>query len=1267
MQNPTPRVRPEVAHRTPESTHPAQTLPADGGAAESLFQQLFGQSSEAMLLLEGGQITDCNPAALRLLGYPHKADVLSRPLAKLSPEFQPDSRASLEKADEMIAIALAQGSHRFEWMHRRVTSDEVWVELVLTRMERNGQPLLHATCREIGDRKALEAKLKQQEQLLRSTYEGVEHGVCLVDVWVPSGTTQGEFRFLGWNPAVEKRAGILSADIVGKTPEELLGPVQGAIIRQNYQRCLDAGTSISYEECVPFQGRDIWWLTTLNPLRNEQGTIDQIIITTFEISDRKAAETTIKEANTFLHSVLETIPGFFFAKDRQGRHIALNSTLAGFFGKSIGEILGKTDADLLPAEVAAAIMGKDQAIMAQNQTERFEEVVPTHGIDCTYLTVKTPLHNERGEVIGMIGLAQDISDRKAAEAALAESEAQFRLLTENVPGMIYRYIVHADGRDEFTYVSPRCKNVYHIDAELVMQDAANLWQLVHPEDANLLSKTVQDCIQAGLPLWNCDHRIITPSGQIRWIRATSQGRFQPNGDIVWDGFSEDITERKITEESLRQSEQRFRDVTEAAGEYIWEITADGIYTFLTERAKDVKGYAPDELLGHSPFEFMPPEDIAPVETIVQTAAVHKTAFTLEHRDVLPSGDIVWESVSGVPILDHCGEVIGFRGTGLSITERKQTEASLQQKEEQYRGIFENISDGIFIIDLETAKPLTVNPAVCKMHGYSHDEFIQLNPEQYVHPDSLPKFAEFMATIRSGRRFFCEAVDLHKDGTPIDIEVTGVPFTCDNKRHVLAVIRDIRDRKAAEAILKETAQRETLLNQITSQIRQSLNFEAILNTTVKEVSRFLQVDSCSFAWYCPDPQDAYWEVVAQAKIESMLSLIGRYPTTTIGFLAAELLVLNSIQIADVDQLEDTATRQLFTSLQTRAVLSIPMQTPSGLIGVLSCNHGTLRTWDDDEVKVLQAVVEQLAIALNQAELYAQSQTKAQELEQAMQELQQTQLQMIQSEKMSSLGQLVAGVAHEINNPVSFIYGNLTPANDYSQDLLNLIRLYQQHYPNPMPAIQEEIEIIDLEFVKEDLPRLLSSMKMGADRIREIVSSLRTFSRLDEAVCKEVDIHEGMDSTLVILDNRIKARPEHPAIQIVKHYGNLPKIECYAGQLNQVFMNIITNALDALEERDRTRSWQEMSQAPSAITIQTQLTPDNQAQIRLIDNGPGIPEAVQNRIFDPFFTTKAVGKGTGMGMSISYQIITENHGGTLQCISAPGQGAEFVITIPLRQQG
>jgi two-component system, NtrC family, sensor kinase len=286
----------------------------------------------------------------------------------------------------------------------------------------------------------------------------------------------------------------------------------------------------------------------------------------------------------------------------------------------------------------------------------------------------------------------------------------------------------------------------------------------------------------------------------------------------------------------------------------------------------------------------------------------------------------------------------------------------------------------------------------------------------------------------------------------------------------------------------------------------------------------------------------------------------------------------------------------------------------------------------------------------------------ELETALLNVQSIQGQLMMAEKMSSLGVLVAGVAHEINNPVSFISGNLDYVDRYTQSLLHLLHLYEQHNPDCPPEIEDWCEEIDLNFVVEDFPRLIRSMKMGSDRIKEIVLSLRTFSRHDEADFKTVDIHDGIESTLVILGHRLKAEGDRPAIEVIRNYGEIPPIECYAGQLNQVLMNIIGNAIDALEE---AREKPHFSQTcDRTITIQTRLM-ESWLSISIADSGNGIPEQVRSHIFDPFFTTKPVGKGTGMGLSISYQIITEKHHGRLDCFSEVGQGSEFVLTIPVQQ--
>jgi two-component system, NtrC family, sensor kinase len=386
---------------------------------------------------------------------------------------------------------------------------------------------------------------------------------------------------------------------------------------------------------------------------------------------------------------------------------------------------------------------------------------------------------------------------------------------------------------------------------------------------------------------------------------------------------------------------------------------------------------------------------------------------------------------------------------------------------------------------------------------------------------------------------------------------------------------------------------------------------------------------------------------------LLFLLGSSILGVVGFLIARTITHHLKAVTHVAQ---RVTQESNFNLQAPV-------TSEDEVGILAISFNQLI----QEVKRLLA--EQYE-ANQKLELYSQTlqekieertqalQQKNIDLKHTLQELRRTQSQLIQNEKMSSLGHLVAGIAHEINNPVNFIYGNLKHTDDYTQQLLCLLELYQKHYPYPEPEIQNAKQEADIEYLTEDLPKMLTSMKIGANRIREIVLSLRIFSRLDEAEFKNADIHEGIDSTLLILQHRLKSQSDRPKITVIKEYSEIPKIQCFAGQLNQVFMNILANAIDALEEAFQNGF------CPDPIIRISSAQVNENVVIQIVDNGIGIPEAIQSHIFDPFFTTKPVGKGTGMGLSISYQIITEKHGGYLRCISSPGQGTEFVIAIPIR---
>ena len=414
---------------------------------------------------------------------------------------------------------------------------------------------------------------------------------------------------------------------------------------------------------------------------------------------------------------------------------------------------------------------------------------------------------------------------------------------------------------------------------------------------------------------------------------------------------------------------------------------------------------------------------------------------------------------------------------------------------------------------------------------------------------------------------------------------------------------------------------------------------------------------------------------------------KFPLSIINYVARtqEPLVLN-----DAIASEAFARDPYIRAKQTKSILCSPIIHQGKLTGVLYLeNNLSAGAFTPARVTVLQLLTSQISISMENARLYGDLQQysqqlelknaalqtsevrereKAEQLAQSLQELQQTQAQLVQAEKISSLGQLVAGVAHEVNNPVGFISGNLHYAEEYVEDLLALVAIYQQHLPNPPAEIAEKIEAMELDYLREDLPQLLSSMKLGTERICEIMQSLRNFSRADKKEKQLADIHQGIDSTLMILSNRLKAKSDRSEIKVVKEYGDLPEFKCYPGQLNQVFMNILANAIDVLEGHGVSSSepGQEPFYIPSlspTIHIRTEIVDFQFVLIRIADNGPGIPEAEQQQLFKAFFTTKPEGKGTGLGLSISYQIVTDKHGGNLHCVSAPERGTEFIIEIPL----
>jgi len=819
-----------------------------------------------------------------------------------------------------------------------------------------------------------------------------------------------------------------------------------------------------------------------------------------------------------------------------------------------------------------------------------------------------------------------------AQALLKHSEERFRTLVANIPGAVYHCIYEGESQGSplrtMAFLSEAIQEVSgYCPSDFINNRVRSFVSIIHPQDRSRVEQAVWQGVSAKQP-YVIEYRIVRADGRIAWVYDKGQAIFSENNDnetqqqqrlpLQIDGVILDITERKQAEVELQSTQAFLNSVVENLpfGVFIKDAV-DLRVMYWNKASEELFGYSREDVLGKNDYDFLPREQAKYLRA--------------KDRQVLAGGQLVeipeaplntphlgerLIRTQKVPLLDETGTPRYLLGISQDITESKRAEEGLRESERHYRQILETASEGIWMFDIDS-KTTFANSRIAEMLGYTVEEMLGRSLFDFMDEDDRVLAQTYVERRRRGIHERHDFKFRRKDGSDFWAIVSATPILDAQEQFVgvLRMITDITPRKQAEEALYASHQE-------------------FVNILERITDAFFALDhQWRFTYLNSEAAQAFgrtWEELQGVNFWQV------FPD------AVGTIVEREYRKAIVQQIPvifEIFYSHLNTWFEVRAY---------------PCAEGLSVFWRDISER------KQAEEALRQSE--SELRAKNQQLQQTLHQLKQTQAQLIQNEKMSSLGQMVAGIAHEINNPISFIYGNVAYARQYASDLLDLVQLYSKHYPEPVPEIKHELEALDLDFVGADFPKLLASMKEGANRIRGIVLSLRNFSRLDEAERKMVDIHEGIDSTLLLLQHRLKKHSSDCEIQLKKEYGLLPLVECYPSQLNQVFMNLLSNAIDALETHP----------CPRFIAIRTEVKHEGGAihpshvVIRIADNGSGIPEDVKQRIFDPFFTTKPIGIGTGLGLSISYSIIVEKHEGQLTCISTPGEGTEFVIKLPIQQK-